>query len=219
VAALMATGVLVGAVALAAGAERVGARKTFSVDGSASRMSVQTETSGLSSLFGHDHRFDTHELTGSVRLDVADPGASSLRITVKAGSLRLQEDVAQPVRDEIESALRTRVLEVSRYPTISFQSHQVAARKVDEGIFDAQLTGDLRLHGVRRTVTIPARVTVGTDRIRAAGSFTLLQSDFDIAPFRFKGNVSVEDRVTISFDVVAPASGTTMTSAKAASSR
>jgi polyisoprenoid-binding protein YceI len=175
------------------------------IDQASSRVSVETQTSGLSSLFGHDHRFDAEAFAGRIELDLARPSRSRLELTVQAESLRLRDDVTPPVRQEIEETVRDKVLEASRHPVISFLSHSVAARRLDHETFKVTLRGQLRLHGVSRPVVIPARVSVTAGKIRAVGSFLIRQTDFAIEPLAFGGGVSVEDQVKISFDVVAAA--------------
>lgn len=176
------------------------------IDQTSSRVSVETQTSGLSSLFGHDHRFDAEAFAGRLELDLARPQRSRLDVTVQAESLRLREEVTAPVRQEIEETVRTKVLEAARFPTITFQSQKVTARRLDHETFTVTVRGQLRLHGVSRAVVIPAKVTVGAGKVRAVGSFTVRQTDFGIDPLAFGGGVTVADPVKIAFDVVAPAS-------------
>jgi hypothetical protein len=60
------------------------------------------------------------------------------------------------------------------------------------------------LHGVKRAVTLPARVSLDGNTLHAIGVFELRQTDFDITPFSFvKGTVTIKDNVTLSFDIVA----------------
>jgi polyisoprenoid-binding protein YceI len=176
------------------------------IDQTSSRLSVQTQTSGLSSLFGHDHRFDAEAFAGRLELDLARPHRSRLEVTVQAALLRLREEVTPPVRQEIEETVRAKVLEAARFPTIVFQSHKVTARRLDHETFTVTVRGELRLHGVSRPVAIPARVTVSAGKIRAVGSFTVRQTDFAIQPLTFGGGVTVANEVKIAFDLVAPAS-------------
>ena len=48
------------------------ARTAYRIDSKTSRLTVETETAGLSSLFGHDHRFDGGDFTGAVALRQSD---------------------------------------------------------------------------------------------------------------------------------------------------
>jgi len=173
------------------------------VDAKTSRLTVETETVGLSSMFGHDHKFYARDLTGKLSLVPGRPETAALELTVRADALTLVEDVSDDTHREIDAALRDLVLETGKYPQIAFRSRSVSAKKNDDGSFDVKLAGDLDLHGVRRKITIPARVTETPDGIRATGAIELRQSEFKIKPFTFaKGTVKVRDVVALSFDVV-----------------
>ena len=87
---------------------------------------------------------------------------------------------------------------------MSFKSRRVTSERRGDGTYDVRLTGDLRLHGVRRTMTIPARVALEPNGLHAIGILEIRQSDFNITPFSFvKGAVVIKDDVTISFDIIA----------------
>ena len=60
------------------------------------------------------------------------------------------------------------------------------------------------MHGVRREVTVPVTLAFQGDSLRASGTLQLRQRDFKIAPFSFAGGtVTVADRVSLSFTIVA----------------
>jgi polyisoprenoid-binding protein YceI len=180
-----------------------GAPTELRVDAKTSRLTVETETVGLSSLFGHDHKFYARDLSGRLSMVPGRPESAVLELTVRADALTLVEDVSDDTHREIDTALRELVLETGKYPQIAFRSRSVTARKNEDGSFDVKLAGDLVLHGVRRRITLPASVTETPDGIRATGAVELRQSDFKIKPFTFaKGTVKVRDVVVLSFDVV-----------------
>ena len=157
--------------------------RPYFIDRAGSRISVETRTSGLSSLFGHDHRFHADAVGGRLALDLDRPHRSRLELTVEADSLRLRDEVTAPVRQDIEGTVRgPKVLDVSRHPLISFRSNNVEAHRLDHETFKVTVRGELRLHGVTRSVVIPARVSTGPGRIRAVGALSLRQSDFAIEP-------------------------------------
>ena len=55
-----------------------------------------------------------------------------------------------------------------------------------------------------RGLTIPARVAVTGDMLRAFGEFSLRQSDYNIKPVSaIGGGLKVKDEVKFSFDIVA----------------
>jgi polyisoprenoid-binding protein YceI len=179
------------------------ARAELHFDAKTSRLTVETETVGLSSMFGHDHKFDARDFGGTISFVPEAPASAALELVVRADALTLLEDVSDDTHREIAAALRDAVLETGKYPRIAFRSRSVTTRENADGSFDVRLAGDLDLHGVRRKITIPARVTMTPDGIRATGAVELRQSDFKIRPYTFaKGTVKVRDHVALSFDVV-----------------
>ena len=60
------------------------------------------------------------------------------------------------------------------------------------------------MHGVARSLTIPARVSVSGDTLRASGKFSILQSDYTINPVSVVGGaIRVKDELKFSFDIIA----------------
>jgi len=180
-------------------------RAEYKLDGKGSRLTVETETVGLSSMFGHDHKFVARDLAGKITLVPGTADAATLEMTVRGDALNLVEDVSDDTHREIETALREAVLETGKFPEIAFRSRAVTATKNDDGSFDIKMTGDLTLHGVRRKMIVPAHVTMTSEgSLRAVGALELRQSDFKIKPYTFaKGTVRVRDYVALSFDLVA----------------
>jgi len=177
---------------------------TYKIDSKTSRLTVETETSGLSSMFGHDHKFDVRDFTGVLTLPSGAPESAVLELTARADALVLLESVDEDTRREIATALREAVLESARYPAISFRSRSTRATRNGDGSFDVTLTGELNLHGVRRSIVVPAHVVPTPGGFRATGALGLRQSAFNIKPYTFaNGTVSVRNAVTVSFDLAA----------------
>jgi polyisoprenoid-binding protein YceI len=87
-------------------------------------------------------------VSGTIVYDEAAPEKSSVSITIDAASV----DSNNPKRDEhLESP---DFFSVKEFPTIEFRSKSVA-RKGDK----LEITGDLTLHGVTKSVTATAEVT------------------------------------------------------------
>ena len=71
-------------------------------------------------------------------------------------------------------------------------------------IYGGHLNGELSLHGVTRSQPVSARVTLKGDTLRAAGDFSVRQSDYDIKPVSAAGGtVKLKDELKLSFDIVA----------------
>jgi len=176
----------------------------YTIDSKTSRLTIETETTGLSSMFGHDHRFDVRDFSGVLTMRAGAPASAVLELTVRAGAVTLMENVDDDTRQEIAAALRDAVLETARYPEVAFRSRRVSATLNADGSFDVTLRGDLSLHGVRRSIVVPAHVVPTRDGLRATGALSLRQSAFKIRPYTFaNGTVSVRNAVTVSFDIVA----------------
>jgi polyisoprenoid-binding protein YceI len=176
----------------------------YRIDVPSSRFVVATETTGMSSMFGHDHKVEVGSYAGEVTLIPGQPGTAALELSVRADSLRAVEERDDATAADIDAALREHVLETRKYPHITFKSRSVRATPGAEGTFDLSLVGTLDLHGVRREVTIPCKLAFERETLRATGTLALRQRDFKIAPFSFAGGtVTVADRVTLSFTIVA----------------
>jgi polyisoprenoid-binding protein YceI len=155
-------------------------------------------------MFAHDHRIEVGDYSGTATVAPGGLRGGSLEITARAGSLRLLEEPSLGQRQAIESALREDVLETAKYPEISFKTKTVTSERRGDGTYDVRLAGELRLHGVRRTMTVPARASLQGNTLRAIGVFEIRQTDFKITPFSFvSGTVAIKDTITISFDIVA----------------
>jgi len=179
-------------------------RDAYRIDGKTSRLSVETATTGLSSMFGHDHRFDVRDFAGTLTMAAGAPESAVLELTVRADALVLLETVDDDTRREIAAALRDAVLETARYPAIAFRSRSVRATRNADGSLDVTAIGDLDMHGVRRSIVVPAHVVPMPGGFRATGALGLRPSAFKIRPYTFaNGTVSVRNAVTISFDLVA----------------
>src|SRR2546422_232163 len=102
---------------------------------------------------------------------------------------------------KVTEAMRTEVLHVDQYREISFVSDSVTSTEEGGGF---RVHGKLTLAAQTRDVAVDVRVEVGGDTLRAAGGFSVKQTDFGIKPYRGgpAGTVRVADRVTFDFDAV-----------------
>ena len=165
----------------------------------ASRFEVKTGKAGLLGFAGHAHVVRAGGFAGRVVYYPNAAPESRVEIVVQADSLAVlgTSDTAD-VR-KITQAMRTDVLRADEYPVISFVSASVTPS--GEGF---HVEGRLTLLGQTRDVSCDIRAEIGTDTLRATGSFSVKQTDFGIRPYRGgpAGTVRVADRVTFSFDAV-----------------
>ena len=165
-----------------------------------SRFEVKTGKAGLFGFAGHEHVIRARGFSGCVMYSPNAPSLSRVEITVPADSLEVLTPPDTAEIRKVTEAMRTDILRVEQYPTISFTSKTVTA--VDSGF---RLVAELTLAGQTREVPVDVRVAIGSDTLRAWASFAVKQTDFGIKPFRGgpAGTVRVADRVTFAIEAVA----------------
>jgi len=142
-----------------------------------------------------------NEFEGTAAFDGANPANSHAEVTIKAASI----DTRNAQRDE---HLRSNdFLAMQEHPEITFTS--TGARQVDDTTFE--LTGDLTIRGVTKSVTIPftfegaAKDPFGNLRAGFEGSVAINRKDWGVnwnAALE-GGGVLVSDKVTLEFEVSA----------------
>jgi polyisoprenoid-binding protein YceI len=164
-----------------------------------SRLVVKTGKAGLFGFAGHTHVIRARAVSGEL---VYRPGrpTSYLRLKLPTDSLEVLTPPDTAEIRKVTEAMRTEVLHVDKYPEMTFAADSLAA---NSGKMEMQLT--LTMEGTKRKVPVTADVTIGSDTIKATGTFTAKQTDFGIKPFSGgpAGTVKVADRVTFCFDLVA----------------
>lgn len=169
-----------------------------------SRVTVQAFAEGLFSAFGHNPVFLVREFSGYAQLNPETFSDAALKMTVRAGSLVVKEDVKEKDRIEIERMMREEVLEIAKYPDIVFESTNISLSRINKGRYRARIIGDLTLHGVTQSnLWSYAEVSFNDERLRAQGEFSLKQSDFQIKRVSVAGGtLKVKNEVKLTFDIV-----------------
>jgi polyisoprenoid-binding protein YceI len=176
----------------------------YVVDARASRFTVQAFATGLLSAMGHNPRIGIRTFSGEVDFSADAAQAASFRLTIKASSLGVLDDISDKDRCEIEKMMNEQVLESSKYPDIIYEAPNVTIARIDGSLYSANLTGTLSFHGVTRNQSITARIAQFDEMIRASGEFTLNQSDYGIKPISVAGGaLKVKDELKFSFEMVA----------------
>lgn len=142
-----------------------------------------------------------NEFSGTAVFDADNPAATKVEVTIQAASI----DTRSPQRDE---HLRSNdFLAMDQYPEITFVSTEF--RQTGEDSFD--LTGDLTIRGVTKSITIPftyhgaATDPFGNLRVGFEGSATINRRDFGVnwnAALE-TGGLLVSDKVVLEFEVSA----------------
>ncbi len=175
----------------------------YVADARASQFTVQAFVAGLLSAFGHSPTIAIRDFSGEARVNPEDIADSYLKVTIQAGSLTVRDDVSDKDRREMERNMREEILETSAYPEIVYECSKITGSKAGEQ-YAVTLNGDLTLHGVTRSQPVSARVAVMGDTLRAFGSFSILQTDYDLKLVTVAGGaLKVKDELKFSFNILA----------------
>jgi polyisoprenoid-binding protein YceI len=176
----------------------------YRLEASRSKFIAHALAGGLLWFKGHDHLVAVRDFTGEARLDPDSLPASSLEIVAKAASMEETSSVfTEPQKQIINKELREIVLLPEQYPDITFRSTGVTGKMTAANQYELRIAGNLTLLGVTRPVTIPTKVTVTGNELRAQGEFSIDRSDFKVkATSAFHGMVRVRHTVKFEFDMV-----------------
>ncbi len=164
-----------------------------------SRFKVETRKAGLLGFLGHEHVVRARAFSGRIVYYPEAPLRSRVEITVLSDSLEILTNADTSDLRKMTEVMRTEVLKVEQYPTITFVSRSVAA--TDHGL---RVDGALTMVGETREITFDVTVDANAYTFRTAGTFSVKQTDFGIKPYSAaSGMVKVADEVTFHFDVLA----------------
>ena len=106
-------------------------------------------------------------------------------------------------KSQRDNRLRSEGLQTDTYPTATFKLTQpvaVPAAALTGTPSDVTLTGDLTLHGVTKSVQIPAKAQLVNGDVSVAGSLAFPLSDFGMTAPNIGGFiVSIADQGTLEF--------------------
>jgi polyisoprenoid-binding protein YceI len=142
----------------------------------------------------HEGGFNAFE--GTIQVVNNDPAASSVKVWIDATSLWADDD-------RLTKHLKSPdFFNVEDLPDATFESTAIEA--ATEG---HTITGNLTLHGVTKSISFPAQIEIGPDRVTAQAEFFVKRFDFDIV-YPGKPDDLIRDEVVIKFDLVGvPAAG------------
>jgi polyisoprenoid-binding protein YceI len=188
------TGATAFALLLAMTAAAFAAPETFVFDKSHSKVGFQIRH-WLTKVEG---RFKDY--SGTIVLDRENPANSKVEVTIQTASIdtdneRRDEDLKSPT-----------FFDAAKFPTITFTSSKVQPR--DKDLYE--VTGNMTMHGVTKTVSVPVRHTgfLNLGRVEKAGFegvFTINRKDFGITWNRVadQGGAMLGDDVEITLLVEA----------------
>ncbi|WP_323097098.1 YceI family protein [Intrasporangium sp. YIM S08009] len=167
----------------------------YTIDPSHTRIGFSARHAMVTKVRG---QFD--EFEGSARVDTANPANSSVTVTIQAASVTTGNE-------QRDGHLKTPdFFDIANYPQVTFVSTQVE-RDGDEW----DITGDLTINGVTKSVTIPfeetgsAKDPFGNTRVGFEGAVTIDRTDWNLSfnAALETGGVLVSEKVKLEFDVSA----------------
>jgi len=176
----------------------------YRLDSSQSKFIAHALRGGLLWFKGHDHLVAVREFTGEAQMTPDTLTPASLEIRAKTASMEETSSVfTEPQKKIINKELREIVLLPDQYPEIVFRSTNINGKTIGNGQYDLRITGDLTMHGVTRQITIPTKVTVTGNDLRAQGEFSVNRDDFKVkATSAAHGLVRVRNKIKFTFDIV-----------------
>jgi polyisoprenoid-binding protein YceI len=175
--------------------------KVLNIDPTDSQVAIQVGKAGIFGFAGHAHEVAATDVHGQVIVDLADLSRASVSLEFAAAALRVtgKDEPPADVAEVQRVMLSDQVLDVKRFPTISFRSRRVSVAARTAAAADLLIEGDLTLHGTTRRMTV--RVSAAFDaegRLTVRGSCSLLQSDFGMLPVTAAGGtVRVRDEIDV----------------------
>jgi polyisoprenoid-binding protein YceI len=169
---------------------------TYTIDASHSRFGFVARHAMVTKVRGSFNDFE-----GTATIDGANPANSSVQVAIKVDSI----DTRNAQRDE---HLRTNdFLDTASYPEITFASTSIS----HDGGDDFQVTGDLTIRGVTKSITLPleyqgsATDPFGNARIGFEGSVVINRKDWGVTwnAALETGGVLVSEKVTLEFEISA----------------
>jgi len=139
----------------------------------------------------HDGGFK--EFSGTVTVSGDNIEDATIDITIDATSIWSDND---KLTGHLKSA---DFFEVETYPTAAFKSTNIA--KTEKGY---NVTGNLTLHGVEKSITFPAQIDLDGDTLTSTAEFVITRTDFGIN-YKGKPDDLIREEVVIRFDITAEA--------------
>jgi polyisoprenoid-binding protein YceI len=194
------------ALLLIAAATLAQEKPNYSVDATRSKVEINVYKEGVFKAFGHDHVVAAKELSGQVQFNPEKIEQSTVRLKIPTKSIIvIDPGESEKDRHDVQATMEgEKVLDVAKFPAITFVSSGVSAAKKTPNGWELTLSGKLNLHGVEKPVSFPLRVHADAKELRGEGEVSILQTDYGITPVKVGGgSVKVKDKLKITFNIVA----------------
>ncbi len=142
------------------------------------------------------HEGGFKNFTGTIDLVNNKPEDSSVSVDIDAKSVYTDAD---GLTTHLQSA---DFFDVEKYPTATFNSTKIVA-DTEKGAGNYIITGDFNLHGTTKSITFPAKITVGDSEVTVEAEFSINRKDFGIV-YAGKTDDLIRDDVVIRLNLKSP---------------
>lgn len=163
--------------------------ETYAIDAASSSIGfVGSKVTGK-----HEGKFET--VTGSIALAGGKPEGGKITIDVDTSSVKTDDP-------KLDGHLKSPdFFDVARFQKATFTSTEIKAG--GEGGASHTVTGELDLHGTKKTITFPVTITVGDDAVTGTSEFSINRKDFGIV-YPGKKDDLIRDDVLLKLNLKAP---------------
>jgi len=141
----------------------------------------------------HEGKFE--KVSGSISLAGGKAEGGKLEIDVDVASLKSDQE-------KLDGHLKSPdFFDVAKFPKATFTSTDI--KLGGEKGATHTITGDLTLHGEKKTISFPATITVGADSVSGTAEFSINRKDFKIV-YPGKPDDLIRDEVVLKLALKAP---------------
>jgi polyisoprenoid-binding protein YceI len=141
----------------------------------------------------HEGKFE--KVTGSITLAGGKPEGGKIAIEVDLASLKTDQE-------KLDTHLKSPdFFDVAKFPSAKFTSTEIKAG--GEKGATHMVTGELELHGEKKTISFPATITVAGDSVSGTSEFSINRKDFKIV-YPGKPDDLIRDDVVLKLSLKAP---------------
>jgi polyisoprenoid-binding protein YceI len=150
-------------------------------------------------------------VSGSVTFDPASPADVKGKLVVAASSLHVPNPTMK------EHLQGDGWLDVKKHPEITFEVGSTKNAKTEGNATTLDVTGNMTIKGVTKSITVPVKLTYLKDKLKARGgsnkdgdllvlraNFSVKRSDYGINAAKFEEKVSNDIELTFSLAGIAP---------------
>lgn len=140
-----------------------------------------------------DHEGSFAEFTGEAVLDGDTPKSVAFSVTTASVDIEPGMLAKHLKSDDFFG--------VDEFPTASFSSTAITAKAAGDATHE--ITGELELRGVKKTISFPAKITVDAQKAHGSAEFSINRKDFGIEYAGMKDDL-IKDDVVLKLDLSFP---------------